>query len=57
LESRKEDARIVGDILLKAASEPDFRRLLLTEPSKVLDVYDISPEAKSIIKSVIANFK
>jgi hypothetical protein len=57
LESRKEDARIVGDILLKAASEPDFRRLLLTEPSKVLDVYDISPEAKSIIKSVIADFK
>jgi hypothetical protein len=57
LESRNEDARIVGDILLKAASEPDFRRLLLTEPSKVLDVYDISPEAKSIIKSVIADFK
>jgi hypothetical protein len=57
LESRKEDARIVDDILLKPASEPDFRRLLLTEPSKVLDVYDISPEAKSIIKSVIANFK
>lgn len=57
MESRKEDARIVGDILLKAASEPDFRRLLLTEPSKVLDDYDISPEAKSIIKSVIDDFK
>lgn len=57
MESRKEDARIVGDILLKAASEPDFRRLLLTEPSKVLDDYDISPEAKSIIKNVIADFK
>ncbi|MFY9964299.1 MAG: hypothetical protein WBL44_00780 [Nitrososphaeraceae archaeon] len=57
MESRKEDARIVGDILLKAASEPDFRRLLLTEPSRVLDDYDISSEAKSIIKSVIADFK
>ena len=57
MESRKEDARIVGDILLKAASEPDFRRLLLTEPSKVLDDYDISPEAKSIIKSVIDDFR
>jgi hypothetical protein len=57
LESRKGDARIVGDILLKAASEPDFRRLLLTEPSRVLDDYDISSEAKSIIKSVIADFK
>jgi hypothetical protein len=57
LESRKEDARIVGDILLKAASEPDFRRLLLTEPSRVLDDYDLSSEAKSIIKSVIADFK
>lgn len=57
MESRKGDARIVGDILLKAASEPDFRRLLLTEPSRVLDDYDISSEAKSIIKSVIADFK
>jgi hypothetical protein len=57
LESRKGDARIVGDILLKAASEPDFRRLLLTEPSRVLDDYDISSEVKSIIKSVIADFK
>lgn len=57
MESRKRDARIVGDILLKAASEPDFRRLLLAEPSKVLDDYDISPEAKSIIKNVIDDFK
>lgn len=57
MESRKGDARIVGDILLKAASEPDFRRLLLTEPSRVLDDYDISSEVKSIIKSVIADFK
>lgn len=57
MEGRKGDARIVGDILLKAASEPDFRRLLLAEPSKVLDDYDISPEAKSIIKSVIDDFK
>jgi hypothetical protein len=57
LEGRKGDAGIVADILLKAASEPAFRRLLLAEPSKVLDDYDISPEAKSIIKSVIDDFK
>jgi hypothetical protein len=57
LEIRNGDVKIVGDILLRAASEPSFRRLLLTEPTKVLDDYDISSEAKSIIKNVINDFK
>lgn len=57
MEIRKGDVKIVGDILLRAASEPSFRRLLLTEPMKVLDDYDISSEAKSIIKNVINDFK
>ncbi|HZA42504.1 MAG TPA: hypothetical protein VE504_01895 [Nitrososphaeraceae archaeon] len=57
MEIRNGDVKIVGDILLRAASEPGFRRLLLTEPMKVLDDYDISSEAKSIIKNVINDFK
>ncbi len=47
----------MGEILLRAASEPNFRRLLLTEPTKVLADYDISSEAKSIIKNVIDDFR
>jgi hypothetical protein len=57
LESRRGDAKVVSDILLRAASEPNFRRLLLAEPTKVLDDYNISSEAKSIIKNVIDDFK
>ena len=57
MEIRNGDVKIVGDILLRAASEPGFRRLLLTSPTKVLDDYDISSEAKSIIKNVINDFK
>lgn len=57
MESRSGDAKVVSDILLRAASEPNFRRLLLTEPTKVLDDYNISSEAKSIIKNVIDDFK
>ena len=57
MEIRNGDVKIVSDILLRAASEPNFRRLLLSEPTKVLDEYDISSEAKSIIKNVIDDFK
>ena len=57
MEIRNGDANIVSEILLRAASEPNFRRLLLSEPTKVLDEYDISSEAKSIIKNVIDDFK
>jgi hypothetical protein len=49
--------KIVSDILLRAASEPEFRRLLLTEPTKVLDGYTISREAKLIIKKTIDDFR
>jgi hypothetical protein len=51
-----EDVKIVGDILLRAASDPNFRRLLLSEPTKVLAEYNISSKAKSIIKNVIDDF-
>jgi hypothetical protein len=54
---RDSDTKIISDILLRAASEPNFRRLLLLEPSKVLADYDISGEAKSIIKNVVDDFR
>ncbi|HET9612907.1 MAG: hypothetical protein WBL68_06990 [Nitrososphaeraceae archaeon] len=57
MEIKNGDVKIVDEILLRAASEPNFRRLLLTEPIKVLGDFDISSEAKSIIKNVIGNFK
>lgn len=49
--------KIVSDILLRAASEPEFRKLLLTEPIKALDGYTISREAKLIIKKTIDDFR
>ena len=57
LEVKNADMEIVSDILLRAASEPNFRRLLFSEPSKVLEDYDLSSEAKSIIVNVINDFK
>jgi hypothetical protein len=57
LETNNRDVKIVDEILLRAASEPNFRRLLLTEPIKVLGDFDISSEAKSIIKNVIDNLQ
>jgi hypothetical protein len=57
LEFKNWDAKIVSDILLRAASEPNFRRLLLSEPTKVLAGYNISSEARSIIKNMIDEFR
>jgi hypothetical protein len=57
LEIKSSDIKLVGEILFRAASEPNFRRLLLSEPTKVLADYDISSEAKFIIKSVIDEFR
>ena len=53
---KQKDAEIVSDILLKAASEPEFRNILIKEPAKVLELYDISSEAKSTIMKSIIDF-
>jgi hypothetical protein len=53
LDPRQKDAEMISDILLRAASEPEFRNQLVKETSKVLEQYNISPEAKSIIKKSI----
>ncbi|MGH9991347.1 MAG: hypothetical protein ACREBU_12925 [Nitrososphaera sp.] len=51
--SRQKEAEIISEILLKAASEPQFRNDLIRDPGIVLEQYDVSPEAKLIIKRSI----
>ena len=53
LDSRQRDAEIISEILLKAASEPEFRNSLIKEPTRVLEEYNLSEEAKAIIKTSI----
>jgi len=53
LDSRQRDAEIISEILLKAASEPEFRNSLIKEPTRVLQEYNLSEEAKVIIKTSI----
>jgi hypothetical protein len=50
LASRHKEAEIISEILLKAASEPEFRNILIKNPVSVLEQYDVSPEAKLIIQ-------
>lgn len=53
MEHREKDAEIISEILLKAASEPEFRNSLIRDPGIVLENYDVSPEAKLIIRRSI----
>jgi hypothetical protein len=55
LDTRQRDAEIISEILLRAASEPEFRNSLLREPSRVLQEYNISEEAKAIIRTSITD--
>jgi hypothetical protein len=57
LNSKEEDASTISDLLIKAASEPEFRNQLIRQPSEVLKQYNISDEAKYIIKRSIADLK
>jgi hypothetical protein len=49
----QKEAEIISEILLKAASEPEFRNVLVKDPGVVLEQYDVSPEAKLIIRSIV----
>ena len=51
--SRQKEAEIISEILLRAASEPDFRNLLIKNSAEILEKYNISNEAKYIIKKSI----
>jgi hypothetical protein len=53
LDSKQRDAEIISEILLKAASEPEFRNSLIKEPTRVLQEYNLSEEAKAVIKTSI----
>jgi hypothetical protein len=54
LESQQQkEAEIISEILLKAASEPEFRNELIRNPDIILQQYDVSPEAKLIIRRSI----
>ncbi|WP_148681086.1 hypothetical protein [Candidatus Nitrososphaera gargensis] len=54
MQSRQQkEAEVISEILLKAASEPEFRNELIKDPGIVLEKYDVSPEAKLIIRRSI----
>ena len=53
LSSIRIEAVVISEILLKAASEPEFRKRLIRCPKKILDCYDISDEAKQVIQKSI----
>jgi hypothetical protein len=53
LDSRQKEAEIISEILLRAAGEPEFRNELIKDPAMVLEQYNISPEAKMVIRRSI----
>ena len=53
LVSRQKEAEIISEILLKAASEAEFRHSLIKDPTAILERYNISNEAKYIIRNSI----
>jgi hypothetical protein len=54
-QQQQKEAEIISEILLKAASEPEFRNVLVKDPGVVLEQYDVSPEAKLIIRRSIVD--
>ncbi len=55
MEHREKEAEIISEILLKAASEPEFRNSLIRDPANVLKEYDVSPQAKMVIQQTIVD--
>lgn len=53
MEHLEKEAEIISEILLKAASEPEFRNTLIRDPAVVLEQYNVSQEAKTIIRTSI----
>ncbi len=47
------EVEVISEILLKAASEPEFRKRLIKNPEKILECYNISKDAKYIIHKSI----
>jgi hypothetical protein len=55
LSRQSKDAEIISEILLKAASEPEFRNELMRDPGVVLDKFNVSSEARLIIRRSIVD--
>lgn len=55
LEHREKEAEIISEILLKAASEPEFRNSLIRDPANVLKDYNVSPQARMVIQRTIVD--
>ncbi len=55
MEHREKEAEIISEILLKAASEPEFRNSLIRDPANVLKEYDVSPQARMVIQQTIVD--
>jgi hypothetical protein len=55
LDHREKEAEIISEILLKAASEPEFRNSLIRDPATVLKGYDVSPQARMVIQQTIVD--
>ncbi len=43
------EIQILNEIFAKATKDPEFRNMLLKEPSSVLDKYELSEETKQVI--------
>ena len=53
MNSKSMEAEVISEILLKAASEPEFRKRLIKNPEKILECYGVSGEAKYIIQKSV----
>jgi hypothetical protein len=47
------ESEVISEILLKAASEPEFRKRLIKNPEKILECYGVSSEAKYVIQKSV----
>ncbi len=48
-EQKEKEIEMLNEIFARAASDPEFRNMLLREPSSVLDKYGLSEEIKKMI--------
>ena len=52
-EINEKEIQILNEIFAKAAKEPEFRNMLLKEPSSVLEKYELSSETKQLLLKAI----
>lgn len=52
---KEKEIEILNEIFARAANDPEFRNMLINEPSSVLERYLISSETKRILKKCISD--